>query len=422
MILDVVMYVLFAILAIGALLPSYWTWRMVIYYSRHTRVTPPILDPCPQAAVILCLRGADPSLDACLNGLLNQDYPRYRVEIVVDHREDSAWHKVQEILARGVRSNVEVQVSVLEKHCPTCSLKACAQLQVVERLGDELDVVVLIDADSIPAADWLRALVLPLADPSVGATSGIRWFAPVDCGWGSLIRYVFNAGSYPQMFAFDHAWGGSVAIRADVFRRSSLKSRWCRALCEDSAITGPLRELGLKLVFVPAATNINTESINFQASLRFIQRQLLCVRLDHVDWPVLLAYNLFNATAVVALLAIAAVGIGVERWDWFAVAVGLLVTFSATLHLALMTAEVIIRRNHRLRGLNSPAIVWTFRMIPAFIYTQFVCMKFLWRAHFLKQVAWRGINYAIRGPGDISLEKYEAYQPQPEQAPDHSAV
>lgn len=424
MILDAVMIGVFVVLGIGVLLPAYWAWSMIIYYWRNSRVTPPMPDPCPNAAVIMCLRGADPSLDACLHGLLHQDYPRYQVQIVVDSRTDSAWDKVHEILARGMPPNVQAHVSVLEKRCPTCSLKVCAQLQVVERLGTEIDVVVLIDADSIPAADWLRALVLPLADPKIGAASGMRWFAPLDAGWGSLIRHIFNAGSYPQMFAFDHAWGGSVSIRADVLRRSSLKARWCKALCEDSAITGPLRELGLKLVFVPAATNINAEVIHFDASLRFVQRQLLCVRLDHVDWQRLLACNMFNVGAVVSLMIISGIGSAVERWDWFGIGAGLLATFVVAMYAGMTTAEVVIRRNQRIRGLTPPPIVWTWRMIPAFFYTQYVCMKLLWQAHHLRKVTWRGINYAIAGPGDIRLEKYEPYQPQPEQvkSSQHSAI
>src|ERR1051325_962498 len=252
----------------------------------------------------------------------------------------------------------------------------------------------------------------------------MRWFAPVDCGWGSLIRHIFSAGSYPQMFAFDHPWGGSTAIKADVFRKSTLKARWCKALCEDSAVTGPLRELGLKLVWVPAATNINPESINFQASLRFVQRQLLCVRLDHVDWPVLLACNLFNVVSVLVLLVLAGVGIGMDRWDWLGLGVGLIAAFAVTMYAALTTGEVIIRRNHRIRGLTPPPIVWTWRMLPAFFYTQFISMIYVWKAHHLQRVAWRGINYAISGPGDIRLEKYEPYQPQSEhvETKHHSTV
>src|ERR1051325_148737 len=186
----------------------------------------------------------------------------------------------------------------------------------------------------------------------------MRWFAPVDCGWGSLIRHIFSAGSYPQMFAFDHPWGGSTAIKADGFCKYNLKARWGKTPREDSGVHRPVRELGLKLVWVPAATNINPESINFQASLRFVQRQLLCVRLDHVDWPVLLACNLFNVVSVLVLLVLAGVGIGMERWDWLGLGVGLIAAFAVTMYAALTTREGIICRTHSIRGLAPPPTRW----------------------------------------------------------------
>jgi cellulose synthase/poly-beta-1,6-N-acetylglucosamine synthase-like glycosyltransferase len=423
MLQDILIYVSIAILSIGVFLPSYWAWRLIIYYARHSRVTPPVAEPCPKVTIILCLRGADPSLASCLTGVLNQDYPRYQVHIVVDHREDSAWTRTHEILARGVPAHVEVHVNVLKHPCATCSLKACAQLQVIGELDLATDIVVLIDADSIPARDWLRALVLPFTDPKVGAATGMRWFAPADGDWGSLIRHLYNAGSSTQMLAFEHAWGGSVAIRAEVFRASTLKHRWRKALCEDSALTGPLREMGLTLVLVPNATNINTESISVPASLRFVQRQLLCVRLDHVDWHRLLGWNVFHVFAVNALMLLGAIGVYVERWDWVGLSGGMLTTFAVTMTAGFVTGEMLVRRNYRLRGLTPPPLVWTWKLVPALLYTHLISMRFLRKVHFLKRVSWRGIHYTISGPGNIRLEKYEPYQPPLDPAkPDHSVV
>ncbi len=44
----------------------------------------------PQTAVILCVRGADPSLQDCLRGLAGQTHSHFTVHIVVDHRSDPA--------------------------------------------------------------------------------------------------------------------------------------------------------------------------------------------------------------------------------------------------------------------------------------------------------------------------------------------
>src|SRR5262249_33172047 len=85
--------VIFTALAALAQLPVWWWWRFVSLYlvRRESSAT---VGELPPAAVILALRGADPSLVGCLTGLLRQDYPHYVVRIVIDSREDPAWNVV----------------------------------------------------------------------------------------------------------------------------------------------------------------------------------------------------------------------------------------------------------------------------------------------------------------------------------------
>ena len=45
-------------------------------------------------------------------------------------------------------------------------------------------------------------------------------------------------------------WGGSMAIRMDVLRRSNLLEEWSRSLFEDTAFYEALRLQGLKIRFV----------------------------------------------------------------------------------------------------------------------------------------------------------------------------
>jgi cellulose synthase/poly-beta-1,6-N-acetylglucosamine synthase-like glycosyltransferase len=51
--------------------------------------------------VVLPLRGADPSLEACLKGLFAQDYPAYQVRIVIDSADDPAQTLVARALAEA---------------------------------------------------------------------------------------------------------------------------------------------------------------------------------------------------------------------------------------------------------------------------------------------------------------------------------
>jgi cellulose synthase/poly-beta-1,6-N-acetylglucosamine synthase-like glycosyltransferase len=157
-------------------------------------------------------------------------------------------------------------------------------LQAIGTLDKSCEVVALIDADVIPYETWLRDLVRPLMDPKVGATTGIRWFTAKTMTWGTLVRYVWNAAASVQMYALHIPWGGSLALRADVFRRSDLLQKWGVSLWEDTGSYRTIRELGLQLRFVPAATMINRETTDLRSCFKFIRRQMLLWLLGTGQW------------------------------------------------------------------------------------------------------------------------------------------
>src|SRR5262249_31349986 len=139
---------LFALTAFFLGLPVWWQWRLVWLYWFHP-ADPPLLEAeLPDVAVLLPLRGADPSLRDCLRRLLRQDYPRYSVRIIMDSPQDPAWELVRSILAEDPDAGGVVRVSTLRHPCPTCSLKVSAQMQAIRELDDSVRVIALIDADA----------------------------------------------------------------------------------------------------------------------------------------------------------------------------------------------------------------------------------------------------------------------------------
>jgi len=145
--------------------------------------------------------------------------------------------------------------------------------------------VAFADTDVAPHPEWLRELVAPLADPRVGATTGNRWYVPPVGRWGSLVRSLWNVSVVVGMYFWHLPWGGSLAIRADVLRRSTLRQVWSRAGCEDVPLYRVLRESGLRLIFVPEILLVDRGECGIIAGLRFMTRQFLWVRLYHpVCW------------------------------------------------------------------------------------------------------------------------------------------
>src|SRR5438034_3502070 len=97
-------------LAILTLLLScqlFWAWRFIKQFppQRSALVDN---DELPRVVVVLAVRGADPSLTACLQGLLEQDYPHYQIRIIIDSAEDPAWTLVHQILGREGGPPVEI--------------------------------------------------------------------------------------------------------------------------------------------------------------------------------------------------------------------------------------------------------------------------------------------------------------------------
>src|SRR5579862_9174839 len=194
----------FALIFLG--LQLFWAWRLAACYPQKETVAAPS-DWLPRVAVVLSVRGADPSLLDCLRRLLQQDYPDYEVFIVIDSENDPAWEILQPILAEPCGARVHLRV--LGTKYETCSLKVSGTAQALGELDASYGVVVLIDADVIPYATWLRDLVRPFHDARVGATMGLRWYLPETANWGSLVRSLWNAAAVSQMYAFHMTWAGS---------------------------------------------------------------------------------------------------------------------------------------------------------------------------------------------------------------------
>ena len=214
--------IVLATLAFFTLLPvaaMALAWGRFAWRLRHPYPAPQRL---PDVAVVLSLRGADPSLEACLAGVLAQDYPAYQVHIVVDSAEDPALAVVANVLARGHAPNAAVHVDIRRDRSERCSLKLIAQRQVLSRLEEPVAVVVFLDADSVPSAGWLRAMAAPFADRRVGGATGVRWATPVESRSGTLARHVFNVLSFPQSYLYRIPWGGSLAVRKSAIHQAGL--------------------------------------------------------------------------------------------------------------------------------------------------------------------------------------------------------
>ncbi|MBD2501784.1 glycosyltransferase [Anabaena azotica] len=363
----------------------------------------------PKTAVLLCLRGADPFLGDCLRSLLQQNYPQYHVKLIIDSEQDPAWQVAEDVINEVGITNISF--SPLRYVLQSCSLKCSSLVQAVSELDDSYKVVALVDADTVVHANWLRELVSPLLHPSVGATTGNRWYLPTGKYWGTLVRYIWNVSAMVQMYLYGIPWGGTLAVKTEVLHQTGLLERWGQAFGEDTMIRSVLAKYNLKVKFVPSLIMLNQEECDLPSLKYWFQRQLLASRLYHPWWWAVVADAVFTILMPQILLMVwffAFMGedgnTATFALSWYVIYITALVMLM--LFLELVVQSVISSQGKPVTRLSVPLMLrmWVGMPLTHWIYGW--AMVTSWR---METVNWRGVSYEVYGAWNIHLLEYRPY-------------
>lgn len=261
--------------------------------SREQRMAEPTDTQC---AVVMSVRGHDLGLRETLLAHLQQDYGDYRLHVVVDSEQDASLPVIRNLPA-AVSERLEVHF--LKRTSDRCGLKCLALAQVCENLLESPQpprFFAFADSDGLVSRDWLSRLLFALHrdEPQPLATNGHRWYhadpallAGVDLSekLGTMVRFIWNLGSLPQMHLYQVAWGGSWAIRAGDLRRSQLIQSWRVSLFEDTMIQSHLEKINGQVLTVPGLYVQSRDTISWNSARSWIARQLLDLRLYHAKFP-----------------------------------------------------------------------------------------------------------------------------------------
>ena len=348
----------------------------------------------PPVCIVLCLKGSDPFLDRCLSGLAQQDYPDYRLLVVVDSAEDEALGHVDR--ARQAFGKHRVEVVIRDSDLSTCSRKCNSLLSAYRRIGERTEIVATCDGDAVTHPTWLRELVSPMSDPEVLATTGNRWYSPPAGDWAALVRYCWNSVAVSAMANCHIPWGGSVALRSAVFRDPLYIEMLSRAFGEDTQLARYLAVRGKHVFSVMPLVLLNEEGTTFQSLWGFLERQLVSVRINHGAWPLVLADGLLIGTAIYVLPVLTLMG-GLPNFllGWALPGVGYLAV------VALHTAryERLVRQSQQAwHGRTFPPL--TVKRIgstlAAMVLTGPIYGAVVLRAATTREHVWRGIRYRFQ--------------------------
>jgi cellulose synthase/poly-beta-1,6-N-acetylglucosamine synthase-like glycosyltransferase len=369
-------------------------------------------DFVPKTMVLFPLRGADPSLSQCLEQVLTQDYPNYHVRFLLDSAEDSALPFVESAIEQFGKQRAEIKI--LTEHFSTCSLKCCVLYQGVIDLDPSFEAVVMLDGDTNPPNDWLKRLVEPLSDPQFPAATGLRWYIPAQCNTGSLVRYLWNAAAVVQQELYRIPWGGSLALRRELFAESDLLERWKHSLADDTLVIYAVRQIQKKVAVVPSLFLVNRETCGLRSFHGWVKRQMLSAKFYHPAWAAVLAQAILITLPVLASMGSFVAGVILQNNEVAFWSVMSFVLYWAGVFGTVPMLESAIRRVVRQRGevvesWSFYRTMLTFAMIPV---TQGVYASALFWLHFLRRVAWRGVEYDITG-GQVRMIEYKPYTAPP---------
>lgn len=286
-------------------------------FARSRLGNPPAPRRQPRVALLAPCKGLDPGIVENLRPLLRQDYGNYQLTFIVESGDDPICAPLRRLMMQYPR----VPARLLISGQATDTGQKVHNLRVATAdLPDDIELLAFVDSDARPSADWLRRLVGRLDRPELGAVTGYRWFVPTSRSVAQLLLYSVNGSVASGFGPGGHhlVWGGSWAIRREVFDRLGLRDAWHGTLSDDLVATRLLHRSGLRVDFEPACMVASPIDGGWQQALSFIRRQYVISRFYAPRWW-LLALTAATLGVVTFWGGLLALAVGASRgadWSW----------------------------------------------------------------------------------------------------------
>jgi len=383
------------LLLVGFLATLASLYSIILGRRYHRRVLESLQRPRlgfqPHVCVIMPCKGDEPNLAGNIDALLNLNYPNYHVMIVTDSESDPAYRLANTILRTSGGRNAELLTST--QH-PNASGKVSALLTGLEKNKGNAEVYAFIDSDSSIHSSWLTERVDPLADATIGATTGFRWYLAT--GFWSQVQSAWNASGSNLMFdnKYNFPWGGAMALRAETADRIRVDKVWRDAISDDLTLNIALRTYGYRTLFLPQCTVATfTKNITRSNFLKWAITQTALIRAYHRKlWNyALAAYTSFNATFILGLVAVALGFLDTAMWF-----------VPATLLLIPIPLGMI--RSHSRTATFQRALPWLSQEfnkvgssgILASLIVPWIMTYCIFKSVLIHDIEWRGRSYSLR--------------------------
>ncbi len=351
--------------------------KRAAYVERRLSESPAIL---PAATVIVPVKGLEEGLRENLAALATLDYPDYELIVVARTAADIPGgvlpSRAKVVLAHGADTNTGEKVQNLQ-----AAVRASRKRSAVFAFAD---------SDGRPERGWLRALVAPLDEKGVGASTGFRWFAPVPPAFWSLLRSVWDAVAAGTFRPGDNpfAWGGAMAIRKETFFEIRVPEYWKNTVSDDYALADAVHKAKLSIAWAPGASTPCFGRTGAAEFLRWARRQMTITRVyrPRLWWPALVAH-VFYCGGMAASVIASIRGNRLAEWALIAqLSPGMLKGMNRSIlaRAAMPGCDAWFRRHQWVHALWVPLATWMW-------------LAALLSSAFGNTIEWRGYRYKLGG-------------------------
>jgi len=197
-----------------------------------------------KVSLVLALTGPVNNLETLFSALSGQRLQPRRLIVAVESEEDLACQRLEACRAM-LPFPVQLVVAGLAESSGQKSKNLLAALALID---DEDDVVVFLDADIVPAPEWLSYLASPILMGRYDVVSGYRWQWVEHATPAKLIIACIDRSIalLPRSPRFSLPWGGSVALGKLALNRIDKTAWLAQSISDDCALGLEIKRLGLR--------------------------------------------------------------------------------------------------------------------------------------------------------------------------------
>lgn len=226
-------------------------------------------------------KGIDNSFEKNITSIFMLDYSNFILHFVVEDTDDPAYQRLCDLKKKLSSHSKAQHISVLVAgKAAGCSQKIHNLLHSCRHAPEGIEIFAFADSDACLKPSWLGHLVYPLRKEHYGASTGYRWFVSQTNNLATMALSALNA-KIAQMLGntdFNQLWGGSMAVRAETFRKIDLESVWEKAISDDLSLSYAIKKAGMKIIFSPGCMVASYETTTWAALFEFARRQFVITR------------------------------------------------------------------------------------------------------------------------------------------------